>query len=224
MESVLDEATGKPAQKVLVETRGQGGYFIAPPSPAACHPSGRLYVHVAGPALTSIEAISPEERTTLLNAARTFNRIPIRDARIHSVSGTCDTSGDVGTRPGDEFRKRTTWEAILQPAGWKIIQRNGETIYWARPGKTTPGWSATTGFRGDRLRVFSSLAYPFEQRTSYSKFYAFALLTHGGDFRKAATDLAARGFGAGTTADVLLEIADFVKAEKSKTSLRPVTP
>lgn len=29
---------------VLIETRGSGGYVLAPGSPAACHPSGKLYV------------------------------------------------------------------------------------------------------------------------------------------------------------------------------------
>ncbi|RPI29821.1 MAG: hypothetical protein EHM61_00315 [Acidobacteria bacterium] len=31
------------AAKVLIETRGEGGYVIAPGSPPACHPSGKSY-------------------------------------------------------------------------------------------------------------------------------------------------------------------------------------
>lgn len=37
-------------RKVLVETRGEGGFVVAPGSPAACHPSGRLYEWEVEPA------------------------------------------------------------------------------------------------------------------------------------------------------------------------------
>jgi len=55
--------------------------------------------------------------------------------------------------------------------------------FWCRPGKKS-GTSATTNFGGsDLLYVFSSNAEPFEQQTAYSKFHAYALLYHDGDFR-----------------------------------------
>ena len=60
--------------------------------------------------------------------------------------------------------------------------------------------SATTGFAGsDLMYVFSSNADPFEQHAWYTKFHAYTLLNHAGDFRAAARDLAGRGFGAGRT-------------------------
>ncbi len=40
-------ATGK----TLIETRGEGGYVLAPGCPGWCHPSGREYVQVSGPDL-----------------------------------------------------------------------------------------------------------------------------------------------------------------------------
>lgn len=44
--------------KTIAETRGEGGYVLAPGCPAACHPTGGLYLHAAGP---------PIERTPLLS-------------------------------------------------------------------------------------------------------------------------------------------------------------
>jgi putative DNA primase/helicase len=45
--------------KALVETRGEGGYVLAPGCPGACHPSGGVYRHVAGPKITEmIEVVS----------------------------------------------------------------------------------------------------------------------------------------------------------------------
>jgi hypothetical protein len=69
----------------------------------------------------------------------------------------------------------------------------GEVTFWRRPGKNR-GISATTGYCGDRLYVFSSNAHPFAPERAYSKFAAFTLLNCGGDFSKAATILAHHGY------------------------------
>ena len=59
----------------------------------------------------------------------------------------------------------------------------GDAVYLRRPGKTH-GVSATINFSGtDRLHVFSSRT-PFDPDVSYSKFGAYTLLQHGGDFSK----------------------------------------
>jgi putative DNA primase/helicase len=62
-----------PAGKTLIEVKGQGGYVLAPGSPAHCHPSGRTYQHAAGPPLTAIPAITAEELKLLLDAARALD-------------------------------------------------------------------------------------------------------------------------------------------------------
>jgi len=43
---------------VLIETKGEAGYVLAPGSPAACHPSGQLYRHLGGPPLTAIPLLT----------------------------------------------------------------------------------------------------------------------------------------------------------------------
>ena len=92
-------------------------------------------------------------------------------------------------RPGDRFNRETDWATILEPAGWTRVPFNGDGERWRRPGKPE-GISATTGGGGyDLFYVFSSNARPFEARTSYSKFAAFAQLQHGGDYGAAAAAL-----------------------------------
>ena len=65
----IDPKTGeqKTETKALVETRGQGGYALAPGSPAECHETGRLYEHFSGPELTELPTITP--RRTVDTAA-----------------------------------------------------------------------------------------------------------------------------------------------------------
>ncbi len=82
------------------------------------------------------------------------------------------------------------------PHGWQFVGHSNGVSYWSRPGKCDKGHSATTNWANyDLLHVFSSSAAPFEPEKSYSKFSAYALLYHNGDFGAAATALAQRGFG-----------------------------
>jgi putative DNA primase/helicase len=83
-----------------------------------------------------------------------------------------------------------TWRDILEPHGWTFAGTRGEVAYWRKPGKRSAGISATTNALGtDRLHVFSTGAAPFEPDTSYTKFCAFSVLEHGGDFAAAARAL-----------------------------------
>jgi len=103
-------------------------------------------------------------------------------------------------RPGDDYNARASWEEILEPAGWTAVVRRGDVVFWRRPGKTGRTWSATTGHcrsaTGDPLlHVFSANATPFEPEKSYSRFAAYTLLCHSGDYKAAARALAGKGYG-----------------------------
>jgi putative DNA primase/helicase len=175
--------------KTLIETRGEGGYVVAPPSPPCCHPARRPYVHVAGTGLHEIPHLRLEERSVLHEVARSFNQKPDRDVD-EPRRGTA-----VGGRPGDIYNEAVSWREVLEPAGWTVARANGEVLYWRKPRADGPGHHATTGHCGDRFHCFSTSSPPFEPDTTYTKFTAYALLYHDGDFGDAARDLAARGYG-----------------------------
>lgn len=177
---------------VLIETRGEGGYVLAPPSHPDCHPLKKAYVHADGPFLTEIPTISAEERTTLLETARSFNRAP-KKIIGPGEKGNPDKTGEEA--PGDDFNARATWDEVLEPYGWRKAKIDGPIVYWRRPGKTDEGHSASVGFCGDNLHVFSSNATPFEPDATYSKWAALTFLKYGGDFKKSAKDLLEQGFG-----------------------------
>jgi hypothetical protein len=186
-------AEGRP--EVMIETRGIGGYAIAPPSPPTCHPLQRPY-RLLRPDLTAIPTITPDQRTILLNAARSFNEyVEVR----HIISGgnsPCPSQAH-GDRPGDIFNSQAQWPDILEPHGWMRVGQRGEITLWKRPGKRDRGYSATTNYAdSEMLYVFSSNAWPFEPEKAYSKFVAYAWLEHGGDLTAAARALAVLGYGA----------------------------
>ncbi len=100
---------------------------------------------------------------------------------------------DDGQRPGDLFNQRASWEDILVPHGWQFVCSVGTEGRWRRPDKHDPGISATTNHNGhDLLYVFSTSTI-FEAERGYSKFQAYTLLNHRGDFSAAARELAKQG-------------------------------
>jgi hypothetical protein len=188
-------AEGRP--ETMIEPRGEGGYVIVPPSPPACHPLHKPYVLLQGD-LAAIPTISSEERSMLLNAARALNEYvkPEHIVSGHTASSAREAKGE---RPGDLFNASAAWPDILDPYGWMRVGRRREVTLWKRPGKRERGLSATTNYAGsDLLYVFSTNAWPFEADTAYSKFAAYALLEHAGDFSAAAKASASRGYGART--------------------------
>lgn len=191
---VLDE--GK--RVIAIETRGEGGYVIAPGSSKEAHPDKKEYSHVKGtPGAGAVPTLSEVERRILLDCARALNEVP-GSTRESSTSTGAPSQGD---RPGDEFNRAATWDEVLEPHGWKKHHQSLQGSFWCRPGKDpNEGWSATADVcKNDRgqglLYVFSSNAAPLEPEKSYSKFSAFALLNHAGDFSAAARALGAAGYG-----------------------------
>ncbi len=193
------DAAGRDRPHTLIETRGEGGCAISPPSPPAVHPNGRPYTLLRG-LLERPARIDVAERTILLDAARALTRYTPPTPTPSIPPNGDAASAEAGGRPGDAFNARADWAAILEPHGWTLTHIAGEEVYWRRPGKRhdghAGGHSATTGYDGRGLLiVFSSNAWPFEPGRGYTPFTAYALLEHNGDFHAAAQALAAQGYG-----------------------------
>ena len=97
-------------KKALIETRGEGGYAIAPSSPVECHPDRLPDTHVAGPPLQDLQTITPEEHELLWTVARSFNRY-VKDESV--VTDPRPYEASQGLRPGDDFNQRGDWEILL---------------------------------------------------------------------------------------------------------------
>jgi len=183
--------------KVLIETKGEGGYVIAPGSPDGCHPTGRVYEFLDGKTFANLQRITPKERTILFKSARELNeyRKPIPPKTSCLKQQSLLSFG----RPGDDFNAKVDWADILEPFGWKHVSTSMDVLYWERPGKNSGSTSATTNFYGnDQLYIFTSNADPFEANRGYSKFSAFAILNHSGNYQQAARTLQKKGYGGRT--------------------------
>lgn len=174
----------------LIETRGEGGYFLCAPSAGYTLVQGKI---------SALPLLSEAELDLLESTAKALNEWVM--PRMASVRN--DQSAPSGKTPWHDFSEKTNPLEILEAHGWKVLNSSGRTpagghtVLVRRPGKHE-------GHSGSVIddRVFynwSSSAYPFEVEKAYSAFQVFALLNHGGDFKKAASDLSRQGFGDKTT-------------------------
>lgn len=180
---------GHPKTKTLIETRGEGGFIILAPSNGTVHPTGNPYRLLNG-GFSSIPTISPDERRELFALARTFH---IPKSADPEPQPTPPTSGK-SERPGDAYNASASWGTLLSAHGWKrLFERNG-TTYWRRPGKDQ-GVSAATNWQNKAYLYVWSSSTPFETEKPISKFGAYAVLEHGGDFNAATKALRDQGYG-----------------------------
>jgi Bifunctional DNA primase/polymerase, N-terminal len=109
----------------MIETRGEGGYALIPPSPAWCHPAHQPYALRQGD-LANIPTITVDERAILLSCARALTRY-VEPERVYTPRehGTAP-----GERPGDLFAANVGWDEILLPHGWRVIGQRGEVGLW----------------------------------------------------------------------------------------------
>lgn len=168
---------------VIIETRGEGAYFVCAPSKGYTLKQGKIE---AAPFLDQWEV------DALLNAAESLTRYAPEPVNVPRPSEHKD-----GLRPLDDYDQKAGIGAIadmLVARGWKVLNKRGDAYSLSRPGKTERGISATLNHVPGRLYVFST-STEFEARRAYKPSQVYAILTCGGDFHQAATELYSLGFG-----------------------------
>lgn len=176
------EASDNPHVKVmvLIETRGEGGYVVAPPTSGYVWENGNH---------TNIETLSIEERDELFDICRSFNEYLEEPARPEQ--NIIPTSN--GLSPVDDYNQRGDIIDLLTRHGWTVNRSTDERIYFTRPGKKD-------GISGDWLRskrwfsVFTTSS-PFEPNKAYNASAVFNILENKGDWKQTVKRLSSDGYG-----------------------------
>ncbi|MFI7014122.1 bifunctional DNA primase/polymerase [Streptomyces sp. NPDC050164] len=189
------EKPGTKIIRVLVETRGEGGYGLVEPSGGAVHASGRPYLRIAG-SPASIPVLDGDTMGAIRDVCRMVDQMPTPEAP-KTAPRPQEPLPDGGLRPGEDYESRADWADILRGVFRPIITR-GHTTYWGWA-DGVGGVKATTGRdpEKDRLWVFAT-GSEFQADTPYSKFGAYTLLEHGGDYKASASALRRQGYGTPT--------------------------
>jgi hypothetical protein len=157
--------------RVLIETRGKGGYVIAAPSPG--------YEFIKGnPA--NILQITIEQREILFAIARTFNE------QVNNFES-------FGKTTFDDFNEKADVIGLLSKHGWKISRETNSMIELTRPGKDK-GTSATY-FKNKKILYVFSTSTPFESEKGYNPAGVFTVLECSGNFSDASRKLNSEGYG-----------------------------
>lgn len=178
--------------KVLIETRGEGGYVIAAPSPGY-----RLF---SGHDFGQIPTITSEQRELLFAAARSMNQYVPQGAAtgqavLPSVAGFSKReSEEWEITPGDDFDARGDVVALLCEHGWSIVMERGEKVWLKRPGDSTAAHSANWNVIAGRFWCWST-STQFEPETVYKPYAVYAWLKHNGNFSEAIKALVTLGYG-----------------------------
>ena len=165
--------------KVLIETRGQGGYVVAPPSAGYKITQGSV-----------IPTITPEQRDILIELARSFNEVVEPPKREYVAT---NPQKEFFTTPWDDYNNRGDIIGLLMLHGWSKVKENSLRSYFRRPGKSK-GISADYNHK---LRLFKSFttSSEFEVGHAYTHYGVFKILECRGDSREAAKKLLDLGYG-----------------------------
>lgn len=170
---LLDQKTKRWRPDAIIETRGEGGYFVSTPT--------KGYKIIRNNIL-DIPEITVEERNIIISVCKSFNEW--YDVRKESFEEK-DKPGDIFNQ---DIESKEEMISCLKRSGWYEIKVG----YWRRPSKKD-GISATLGKVADNIFYnFSSNAYPFEPEKAYSPFQVITLLDYKGDFSGFAKELSKR--------------------------------
>jgi len=145
--------------KVLVETRGEGGFTIVAPSNGTTHPSGGAW-ELLGGGFDTIATITPTERARVLDVLRTFDQIdppPAAATPPPPAPERAAVNPPAGDRPGDEFNAAHDSAHVLEQAGFVYHHTDTDGAHYTRPGKQPgKGTSAVVWADNGRATLFST--------------------------------------------------------------------
>ena len=169
-------------RQTLIETRGEGSYALAVPTPG--------YIIANGNSPEDVPTITFEEKETILSLSRSFNT----EFEVKEDIQSRVYNNNWETRPGDEFNN--DYESLQIIA--QLLSNNGwvntSNERWRRPDKSK-GISATLNYKGSKLFYVFTSSTIFEMNKAYTLFSVYTILKHNGDYKASSKDLYNLGYG-----------------------------
>lgn len=181
-ELLLQRKTGKKrlnTQVNFLETRGEGGYFLYPPS------MGYSVVQDV-----AIPLITWEERCGLINLCRSYDEI----VRVAPTPKPTKTQDDFyNTNPFEDFNQKCDPIVLMESQGWKFLKENNRFIWFTRPGKES-GVSASWNHEKRVFYIFTS-STDLDSTRGYNPATLLSEFSFSGDKKKTFRYLVEKGFG-----------------------------
>lgn len=215
--------------KVLIETRGEGGYVIVAPSGGPIHPEGGGWLLTEG-GFDQIATVTVEERDQLHRLARVLDRMPTPPAPTDTHKASIVQPADVGQRPGDTYNTQpdvaSSTLQLLERHSWtRVFERaHGDHIdvHLRRPGKNI-GTSAVLHLDAGTFVVFST-STQFEAEEAYTPFAVYTVLEHAGDYSRAASTLRPASANSTNLSDLIVQAPTTTNGTGTETAVELVDP
>lgn len=177
-----EEKLNGDSVKVLIETRGEGGYVVAEPT------DGYKWIQNN---YDTIPVISQEQRLSLHAIAKSFHKID--DFNKGIANGRIKKNNDKISSL-DDYNRSGDCISLLINHGWSVTNYDQERTCLLRPGQTSSKVSGNFHDIYRKLIVFST-STGFEAGRAYSPSDVYAILECNGDISVAAKKLYDAGFG-----------------------------
>lgn len=165
---------------VLIETRSEGGYVIAPPTEG-------YEIHNR----KEIDVISIEQRDIILSACRSFNEV----VNIIDKPNVIEKSTNKFHKNcWDDYNERSNPIELLERHGWSVVSQKSERTVFKRPG-TTESKSSGDYHHGLKLFKVFTTSSQFEPNKGYTPYALYTLLEHNGNYSESAKQLIKDGYG-----------------------------
>jgi hypothetical protein len=168
-------------RKATIETRGEGGYFVAAPSENYSICSGSF---------SHLEILSKEETELIINLCVSFNEYANKEI-VDTKTVVNQVEGNI--TPFDDYDSKNNVTDILQPLGWRLCYTHNNIQYWRRPGKNE-GISASWNYIPNRFFVFTT-STQFENEHVYKASAVYTMVCHSGNYNESAKTLYTNGYG-----------------------------
>lgn len=173
---------GEPKPKPInfLETRGEGGYFLAPPAMGYSVVQDR-----------PIPILTAQEREAILTVCKSFTEI-IKEVKV-TRPATKAMAAQYDVNPFEDFNQRCDPQALAEAQGWMLENQDSQFIRFTRPGKAR-GVSMSWIRKIRRYYIFTA-STSLDERKCYSPVDFLAELQFNGDTKAVYRWLVDNGYG-----------------------------
>jgi hypothetical protein len=162
--------------RVLLETRGVGGYILIPPTIGYVYDNNRQ-------TLTEMPTLSDWERNKIISVCKFFDET--NEIYTNTSPTPIEVVGSHKTTI-EAFNESHTPREFIEAAGWQFKYKIGDNLHFVRPGKTLREGQGGCYNQDKQLFYVFTSSTGFEPGRAYNAFQVYAYINHGGDYKKAA--------------------------------------
>ena len=176
-----DELLLRPKNKTynFIESRGEGGYVVAPPALGYTILNDR-----------PLPVLTTTQRASLISLCRSYSKLVKVEKMPPPVKSDIDYYDE---NPFEDFNNRCDPSQIMSDLGWSYLKSNNNFIWYTRPGKTQ-GVSMSFNLSKRFFYCFTS-STELEESKGYTPSVLISTILHNGNRKETYRYLVQKGYG-----------------------------